>query len=226
MTQLSDPGQNRRERPRYPLSKAAEMTGVSLSTIKRKRVAGDFPNAEQAEHGTWLVPVEDLLAAGLHLNSVTQIRHPVTGVSGVGQRKLTQISDPGHLVEDEATDLRRLLEISELRRQVAEAERDGFRATAEAERKRADDLAYVIRHQLTTAPAPAAASESAGVAVDQYVAEHQDHQSDGAVKGPITGRHAADPETDSKGHAETAAADTAEVRPTSWAGRFWSRYRR
>ncbi len=123
------------------------MTGVSLSTIKRKRVAGDFPNAEQDEHGTWLIPVEDLLGAGLHLNSVTQIRHSVTRVSGVGQRGLTQTSDPSQL-DDEELDLRRLLEISELRRQVAEAERDGFRTTAESERKRADDLAYVIRHQL------------------------------------------------------------------------------
>lgn len=151
-TQVSDPGQ-RWDRPRYPLAKAAEMTGVSLSTIKRKRAAGAFPNAEQDAHGTWLIPVEDLLGAGLHINSVTPIKRSVNEVSDPGQPKLTQVVDPGQQPTTQVNELGQL----ELRHrvQMLETELAGALALVEAERRsaeraerRADVLEYVIRHQL------------------------------------------------------------------------------
>jgi hypothetical protein len=68
------------------------MTGVSLSTIKRKRTAGAFPNATQDAAGTWLIPVGDLLAAGLHLNRPTQAATP--GQSGSTQGHDRAQADP------------------------------------------------------------------------------------------------------------------------------------
>lgn len=37
---------------------------MSRDTIKRRRIAGAFPNAYQGERGAWLIPITDLLAAG------------------------------------------------------------------------------------------------------------------------------------------------------------------
>ncbi len=105
-TQASGPGQSSGDpgqRPSYSLTQAAKMTGVSLSTIKRRRMAGAFPNAHQDDAGTWLIPVGDLLAAGLHLNRPT-------GVTTEGQAVVNQ----GH-------DLDQVTRIAELERALTEA---------------------------------------------------------------------------------------------------------
>jgi hypothetical protein len=52
------------ERPAWTLSRAAEECGVSRDTLKRRRAAGEFPNAYMDTRGKWLIPVNDLLAAG------------------------------------------------------------------------------------------------------------------------------------------------------------------
>ena len=45
---------------------AAMITGRSRATIKRRRDKGRFPNSEQVGSlGTWLIPISDLVAAGL-----------------------------------------------------------------------------------------------------------------------------------------------------------------
>lgn len=50
---------------RLTLTQAASETGTSLSTIKRRLRGGAFPNAGQDHGGRWLIPVTDLIAAGL-----------------------------------------------------------------------------------------------------------------------------------------------------------------
>jgi hypothetical protein len=49
----------------FTLKQAAEEAGVSRDTIKRRNAAGEFPNAYQDHRGVWMIPLTDLLAAGL-----------------------------------------------------------------------------------------------------------------------------------------------------------------
>ena len=56
------------ERPVLTLKEAAEACQVNLKTIRRRRDKGDFPNCYRIAvrpSSRWLVPVEDLIAAGL-----------------------------------------------------------------------------------------------------------------------------------------------------------------
>jgi hypothetical protein len=48
---------------------AADAWGVSPTTIRRRREAGDVAGAVQDEQRGWLIPAEDLLAAGFRLNA-------------------------------------------------------------------------------------------------------------------------------------------------------------
>ncbi|MFF1482946.1 helix-turn-helix transcriptional regulator [Streptomyces sp. NPDC058301] len=48
---------------------AATACGVSRTTIRRRREDGDLPGAIQDPPRGWLIPVEDLLAAGFRLNA-------------------------------------------------------------------------------------------------------------------------------------------------------------
>jgi len=58
MTPVSDPR-------RLTIKQAVFETQTSESTIKRRLRAGVFPNAGQDTDGLWLIPVTDLVAAGL-----------------------------------------------------------------------------------------------------------------------------------------------------------------
>lgn len=53
------------QRPQFTLTEAAKLTGVSRSTIRRRRESGKFPDAHRNEEGEWLIPLTNLLAAGL-----------------------------------------------------------------------------------------------------------------------------------------------------------------
>ena len=56
------------ERPVFTLKEAAEACQVSLKTIRRRRDKGDFPNSYRSAsraQSPWLIPVTDLIAAGL-----------------------------------------------------------------------------------------------------------------------------------------------------------------
>lgn len=57
------------KRPMLSLREAASACGVSRTTIRRRREAGDLPNAVQDPRRGWVIPVEDLLAAGFRLNA-------------------------------------------------------------------------------------------------------------------------------------------------------------
>jgi Helix-turn-helix domain len=57
--------------PSLTIAEAAQMCGVSASTIRRHLAAGRFPTAHQqpspipGQRGLWRIPTQDLLAAGL-----------------------------------------------------------------------------------------------------------------------------------------------------------------
>lgn len=56
-------------RPLLTQREAAAACGVSRSTIRRRREAGDLPGAVLDDQRGWLVPVEDLIAAGFRLHA-------------------------------------------------------------------------------------------------------------------------------------------------------------
>ncbi|MFI9081624.1 helix-turn-helix transcriptional regulator [Streptomyces sioyaensis] len=56
-------------RPLLTQVEAAAACGVSRSTIRRRRAAGDLPGSVQDEVRGWLIPVDALLAAGFRLNA-------------------------------------------------------------------------------------------------------------------------------------------------------------
>ncbi|MFJ9641425.1 helix-turn-helix domain-containing protein [Streptomyces sp. NPDC101178] len=57
------------KRPMLTQREAATAGGVSRSTIRRRREAGDLPGAVSDETCGWLIPVDDLLAPGFRLNA-------------------------------------------------------------------------------------------------------------------------------------------------------------
>ncbi len=71
------------------MNEAAQAAGVSQSTIVRRRRAGAFPNAERGQAGEWLIPLGDLLAAGLRVNAPDW---PVTTVTM--PQSVTAVSEP------------------------------------------------------------------------------------------------------------------------------------
>lgn len=58
-------------RPSWTITRAATECGVSRDTTKRRRAAGEFPNTHQDQQGRWLIPIDDLIAAGLRPRTPT-----------------------------------------------------------------------------------------------------------------------------------------------------------
>lgn len=56
-------------RPMLTQREAATACGVSRTTIRRRREDGDLPGAVQDPKRGWMIPVQDLLAAGFRLNA-------------------------------------------------------------------------------------------------------------------------------------------------------------
>ncbi|MCD9904473.1 helix-turn-helix domain-containing protein [Streptomyces sp. MT29] len=111
------------KRPMLTQREAAAACGVSRSTIRRRREAGDLPNAVQDEGRGWLIPVEDLLAAGFRLSAPAGPHVPAAdSVGGSG----------GHHQEHEQGDavaaLRAELAAERYGRQLAEADAEHLRA--------------------------------------------------------------------------------------------------
>lgn len=119
-----EPDQPKLTRPIWTLTEAAQRTGVSRSTLRRRLSAGAFPNARQDAGGAWLVPVEDLLAAGLSLSrppAVSVVTEQAQPTSNPASERAQTPSTPTST------------EVEELRRELAQE-----RARVEAERARAD----------------------------------------------------------------------------------------
>lgn len=141
-------------RPTFNLSDAARLTGVSRSTMRRYREAGDFPNAYKNTDRQWMIPVEDLLARGLKLQ-------------GELSRAITLTEPAQALPQAGAVDMPTGMakELNDLRRELAveQARRQGVEELLVEVRRRAD-LAEMALKQLeapkTQEPIPAPAAEA------------------------------------------------------------------
>ncbi|MEU9095927.1 helix-turn-helix domain-containing protein [Streptomyces sp. NPDC048428] len=118
-------------RPMLTQREAATACGVSRTTIRRRREAGDLPGAVQDSVRGWLIPVDDLLAAGFRLNAPSP-PGPSTAPAGMA----------AGVVDQDVTGLRTELERARLEHALALAEAEHRRLLAVAE---ADHL----RRQLT-----------------------------------------------------------------------------
>ena len=113
-------------RPTFTLTEAAQATGTSRSTMKRKLAAGEFPAAAKDADGVWRFSPGDLLAAGLKLRTPAD--------AGRSRRDEDQGDDEAAKLLDRIADLERLLTIERVRRESAEqvaAEREKRAMTAE-----------------------------------------------------------------------------------------------
>lgn len=100
------------------MSDAAQLTGVSRSTIRRYRESGRFPDAFKNAKDEWMIPLENLLAVGL---SPTDPSAKVITLGGQGQED-AQASPSGRLSKEaqEVNRLRRELEVERARREGVE----------------------------------------------------------------------------------------------------------
>lgn len=130
------------KRPMLTQREAAAACGVSRSTIRRRREAGDLPGAVSDETRGWLIPVGDLLAAGFRLNAPAGPDATAASPAGTGERH----QGHQHGLDDVAA-LR--AELERVRQEhalaVAEAEHGRRLAEAEARHLRAE-LAARVEH--------------------------------------------------------------------------------
>lgn len=62
----------------FRLNEAATQCNVSRSTMRRRREEGAFPNAYLDSAGSWMIPLADLLAAGLKPGVLTPSSPQIT----------------------------------------------------------------------------------------------------------------------------------------------------
>ena len=112
-------GDHREQPPALTIAEAAQVCGVSASTIRRYLRAGRFPSARQepspvpGQPGQWRIPTQDLLGAGLDrrrpISSGHAEDHQATGeTAGAGDDR------------DRIQALEQALELERARRQAAE----------------------------------------------------------------------------------------------------------
>jgi hypothetical protein len=119
------------------VSKAAELTGMDRRTISRYADQGRFPNAERSHGregpatGPWRIPIGDLVAAGLSVNSSS----PET----VDPREVEDIRAEVGLLHQSLTDFQLRVEVAEAVARERLSHVSDLRATIKdllAERKR------------------------------------------------------------------------------------------
>jgi hypothetical protein len=144
-------------RPLLTQREAAAACGVSRTTIRRRREAGELPGAVLDEERGWLIPVEDLLAAGFRLNAPSP---PDKADRGEGQDRAG--GRTAGVPEVEESDLRAELERLQREHEAELAAERHARALAEAEAKhlrdrldeRAEHIADLQRALKALTPAP------------------------------------------------------------------------
>lgn len=146
-------------RPMLTQREAATACGVSRTTIRRRREAGDLPNSVQDEVRGWLIPVDDLLAAGLRLHAPAEPdKTAPPAPAGKGADAVDQEHDAIAL-RAELENLRHehALAVAEAEhgRQLAEAEAEHLRAQLAARADHIADLQRTLKALMPTPDRPA-----------------------------------------------------------------------
>ncbi|MGW9205352.1 helix-turn-helix transcriptional regulator, partial [[Kitasatospora] papulosa] len=135
-------------RPMLTQREAAAACGVSRSTIRRRREAGDLPNSVHDEVRGYLIPVEDLLAAGFRLNAPAPPDTPPAAPAGkrtavvVGQEDVVGLrAELEHARQEHAL----ALAAAEHERQLAQAEAQHLRDQLDARAEHIADLQQALR---------------------------------------------------------------------------------
>jgi hypothetical protein len=134
------------DRPLLTLREAAAASGNSYSTLRRRREAGAFPGATKDAARGWVVPVEDLLAAGIRLNAPAPPDPPAEDAPPV--QAGTEPSREQLLAQLAAA----TTEARMLREMLARQEQTAVRERAAAEQNLGDLRRQVL--MLTAAPEP------------------------------------------------------------------------
>ncbi|MEU9647212.1 helix-turn-helix domain-containing protein [Streptomyces sp. NPDC048188] len=147
-------------RPLLTQREAATACGVSRTTIRRRREAGELPGAVLDEDRGWLIPVEDLLAAGFRLNAPAPPEEKGAGdpaAAGTPQDTASEDSAPALRTELERLRHEHALALAEERgaRQLAEAEARHLQARLQERGDHIEDLQRALA-ALTPAPDRAA----------------------------------------------------------------------
>jgi predicted DNA-binding transcriptional regulator AlpA len=112
-------GDHPEQRPTVTIAEAAQVCGVSTSTIRRYLRAGRFPGAQQVpsrvpgQPGQWRIPTRDLLGAGLDRQRPTSSGH-------VEERPSAGEPPDAVADRDRVQALEHALELERTRRQAAE----------------------------------------------------------------------------------------------------------
>ena len=130
------------QRPTFTLAEAANLVGVSRSSVRRRLDQGAFSNAYKTPRGIWKIPLPDLLEAGLN---------PVSGAFvGVSQTLSGDISqgqsDIGHdISQREQHELKnRVIEL-ETALSIERAHRTAAEQVGDIQRQRAETAESALR---------------------------------------------------------------------------------
>ncbi|MFJ6940924.1 helix-turn-helix transcriptional regulator [Streptomyces sp. NPDC101132] len=154
-------------RPMLTQREAAAACGVSRSTIRRRREAGDLPGCVEDPSRGWMIPVDALLAAGFRINAPAPAdpaaeapAGPAAPADGAGQDAAALRAELDRIRAEHA------LALAEARfgQQLAQAEAEHLRAQLAERGERIADLQRAVA-ALTPAPERAALTPPAGPTV-------------------------------------------------------------
>lgn len=154
------------EQPVFGAKRAAEIAGVSVSTIRRNRSRLEACGAEISPDG-WKVPVSALVASGL-MKPTTPV--PDYPEPEKGSQNATQSHPEVRELERQVMELRHRAELAEERQHSAEQR-------AEAAQKLADTLADTlnVERRMLTMGADTSESPSAPLISKDLPASHTEH---------------------------------------------------
>lgn len=142
-------------RPVFTLREASKRCGVSFSTIRRRREDGAFPNAYKTLDGQWMVPVEDLLAAGLKPTAeLVQERAHSKALAEHAQDVHQAAQVPSSAEQDRIEQLERDLARARAQIEVEQAHRAAAEQIAAERARSLEDLRSAIRLLGPSKPTP------------------------------------------------------------------------
>ena len=140
--------------PVYTLKEAAQVMGVSHSTIRRRHKEGAFPDSYKDPEGVWKLTLTDLRQAGLRPPSSERVEHRREATGKVtltpGQDPVQSPTPPLTQDHDLVNELRAELHRAQLKLAEEQGYRRGLEGTLEESRERNNDLNRLNR-ELTQA---------------------------------------------------------------------------